>query len=163
MSTRTKSAETTGRIQVKNKPELIELLNRQLANLSDLYSQTKHSHWNVKGNNFIALHELFDKLAEEVEDKIDKVAERVGALGGYAKGTVRQVAEGSHLDEFPDGVTDSESILEILADAYATVGNSVRESIDQAEELEDANTADLFTEVSRSLDQSLYFLESHNV
>jgi starvation-inducible DNA-binding protein len=163
MTTQVKSTEITGRIQLKNKPELVDLLNQQLANLMDLYSQTKHAHWNVKGNNFIAIHELFDKLAEDVEERIDKIAERAVALGGYAKGTARLVAEASHLDEFPEGVTNSESTLEILADAYGVAGNSIRDSIEQAQELGDANTTDLFTEVSRTLDQSLYFLESHNV
>ncbi|QVL34573.1 DNA starvation/stationary phase protection protein Dps [Telmatocola sphagniphila] len=155
--------ETTSRIKVENREELIELLNQQLANLSDLYSQTKFAHWNVKGANFIAVHKLFDKLAEEVEDAIDEVAERAAALGGLAKGTSRMVAEFSQLGEFPEGTTDCMSVLEVVSEAYANVGNRMREAVTQADELKDANTTDLLTQVSRMLDESLYFLESHGV
>ena len=45
---------------------MIELLNQQLADTFDLYSQAKQAHWNVKGAQFFQLHELFDRLAEEL-------------------------------------------------------------------------------------------------
>src|SRR5262249_14337477 len=60
----------------------IELLNARLADCIDLQTQTKQAHWNVKGPHFIALHELFDKINEEVEDYVDEIAERAMQLGG---------------------------------------------------------------------------------
>ena len=155
--------ESLGRMQLEHKAELTDLLNQQLANLSDLYSQTKFSHWNVNGSNFIAVHKLFDELAEEVEEAIDEVAERLAAMGGVARGTTRMAAEHSQLEEFPDGDFDSMTVLENLAEAFGRTGNLVRDAIKQADELDDAGTVDLLAQTSRMLDESLYFLESHGV
>ncbi len=152
-----------GRIQLEHKAELIDLLNQQLANLSDLYTQTKFAHWNVKGANFIAVHKLFDELAEKVEEAIDEIAERSTAIGGVARGTARMAAENSQLEEFPEGDFDSMTVLEIVAEAFASVGNTMREAINQADEFDDAATTDLLTQTTRMLDESLYFLESHGV
>ena len=140
---------------------LVDLLNTNLATLSDLYSQTKHSHWNVKGPQFWSLHKLFDELAEGVEEHTDEVAERITAIGGIAKGTVRMAASGSKLKEYPEGVHFGMDVVKALADAFGVAANLTRDGIDAADKLGDANTADLFTQISRDLDQSLYFLESH--
>ena len=141
--------------------KLISLLNQQLADTFDLMAQTKFAHWNVKGPNFIALHKLFDKLAELLEKHVDTIAERATALGGVAMGTVRQTAAMSHTPEFPAGTYRSSDVVAALADRYAGVGRSSREAIDSADQLGDRDTADLFTKVSRDIDQSLYFLEAH--
>jgi starvation-inducible DNA-binding protein len=141
--------------------KLISLLNQQLADTLDLMAQTKFSHWNVKGSNFIGLHKLFDELAERVEEYVDTIAERATALGGVAMGTIRQAAAMSRTSEFPAGTFRSGDVVAALADRYAAVGKSSREAIDAANQLSDADTADLFTEVSRGIDQSLYFLEAH--
>ncbi len=140
---------------------VVAMLNRQLATLTDLYTQTKHAHWNVKGGNFWGLHTMFDTLAEGVEPFIDDAAERITALGGAAKGTARLAAANSRLDEFPDGVHAGLEVVAVLADRYAVAGKEARAGIAQADEHGDADTADLLTGVSRFLDKSLYFLESH--
>ena len=80
--------DTRNDLPAGSRTKVVELLNARLADAIDLGTQTKHAHWNVKGANFIALHELFDKLAESVEDQIDTIAERVTALGGRALGTI---------------------------------------------------------------------------
>src|SRR5687767_14692724 len=77
--------------------KLVEILNQQLADTFDLYSQSKQAHWNVKGPQFHQLHELFDDLAEELQGYTDLIAERATALGGTALGTVRMSAEASRL------------------------------------------------------------------
>jgi starvation-inducible DNA-binding protein len=152
---------TRNDIAAEARAKLVSLLNQHLADLFDLMSQTKFAHWNVKGPNFYQLHLLFDALAEKVEGHVDEVAERVTALGGVATGTARQSVASSRVPEFPAGVFKGNDVVAALADRFATVGNAVRAAIDQADELEDKDTADLFTEVSRDLDQSLYFLEAH--
>lgn len=143
-----------------DRAELVALLNQHLADLTDLHSHTKHAHWNAKGPTFIALHQLFDDLAEHREDEIDTVAERAVSLGGYARGTVRMTATATRLAEFPSAV-DGEVVVAALADRYAQVAAAVRRAIDESTRLGDADTADLFTEVSRSLDKDLWFLEAH--
>jgi starvation-inducible DNA-binding protein len=138
----------------------VELLNARLADAIDLQTQIKQAHWNVKGPNFIALHELFDKINEEVEDYVDDIAERAVQLGGVAEGTARMVAKRSSLSEYPNAV-DGRSHVEALSSVLAAFGKAVRKAIDQANELGDLDTADLFTEVSRGIDKWLWFVEAH--
>lgn len=141
--------------------KLIALLNQQLADTTDLRTQTKHAHWNVKGPNFIALHKLFDELAELLDGFADEIAERATALAGVATGTARAVAANSRVPEFPSDAFDWKAVVTALADRYANLAKSTREAIDASDELDDKDTADLFTEVSRGLDKSLWFLEAH--
>ncbi|GAB5492457.1 MAG: DNA starvation/stationary phase protection protein Dps [Phototrophicaceae bacterium] len=141
--------------------QLIELLNQHLADLFDLYSQTKQAHWNVRGIHFMQLHELFDELAGQLPEFTDMVAERANSLGGYAMGTARMSAENSRLPEFPTDVVDGTEMVEVLADRWATYAASARDAIAKAEELEDIDTSDLFTGISRAVDKSLWFIEAH--
>ena len=148
-------------IEAGNRAKVISILNQHLADTFDLMSQTKFAHWNVKGPTFIALHKLFDELAEELEEHVDEIAERTTALGGVAMGTARQAAAMSHTPEFPSGVHKSNDVVAALADRFAALGKSVRAAIDQSDELGDKDTADLFTEISRGVDKWLWFVEAH--
>jgi len=141
--------------------KLIAILNQRLADASDLKSQAKQAHWNVKGMNFIALHELFDQVATEVDTFVDDIAERVTTLGGTAMGTVRLAAGNSSLEEYPHEITDGSAHVDALSSVLADFGKKVRKNIDEAEELGDADTADIFTGISRSIDKLLWFVEAH--
>ena len=141
--------------------QAIELLNARLADAIDLQTQTKQAHWNGKGPHFIALHELFDKVNEDVEDYVDEIAERVVQLGGVAEGTARIAARRSSLSEYPANTVDGRSHVDALSSALAAFGKSARKGIDQANELNDLDTADLFTEISRGTDKWLWFVEAH--
>jgi starvation-inducible DNA-binding protein len=146
----------------KDKREkLIALLNSRLADASDLKSQTKQAHWNVKGMSFIALHELFDQIATAVEGHVDLIAERITTLGGTAMGTVRLAAENSNLSEYPHEITDGAAHVDALSTALADFGKLVRNGIDEAADLGDQDTADIFTEISRDIDKHLWFVEAH--
>jgi starvation-inducible DNA-binding protein len=139
----------------------IELLNARLADCKDLQTQIKQAHWNVKGPNFIGLHELFDKINEEVDEYVDEIAERAVQLGGVAEGTARVVALRSTLPEYPLNIADGHSHVEALSSALAAFGKSARKAIDDTDALGDKDTADLFTEVSRGIDKWLWFVEAH--
>lgn len=154
--------ETENDISAANRLELNALLNQRLASAVDLQSQMKQAHWNVKGPSFIALHELFDKVDEAVEAYVDMIAERVVQLGGIAEGTVRVAAARSRLPEYPMAIADGMAHVEGVARALSTFGQEIRASIDEANELDDADTADLFTEVSRGIDKWLWFVEAHS-
>jgi starvation-inducible DNA-binding protein len=156
-----KTFSTRVEIPAKDRTAIIAVLNQQLADTSDLYSQAKQAHWSLKGPDFIQLHELFDKLAEPLTDAIDDLAERITALGGTAIGTARQVAKVSRLPEYDFAVVEGMKVVETLADRFAHVANTTRKAIDLATDHKDAGTADLFTGLSRSLDKSLWFLEAH--
>ena len=148
-------------IPEKQRTALIALLNRRLADASDLKTQTKYAHWNVKGMNFIALHELFDEIAGHVEEHIDLIAERVTALGGVAHGTARQAVAGSGLGEYNLGAVSGEEHVAALSGQLAKFGNAVREGIDAADAQKDKATSDLLTEIVRQVDKDLWFLEAH--
>jgi starvation-inducible DNA-binding protein len=153
--------KTKNDIPEELRKQIIDILNARLADAMDLRSQAKQAHWNVKGMNFIALHELFDQVATGVEPMIDEIAERVTTLGGAAYGTVRVAAANSTLSEYPLEITSGEAHVEALSSALAAFGKSVRESIDQTANLQDADTADLFTGISREIDKFTWFVEAH--
>jgi starvation-inducible DNA-binding protein len=153
--------KTRNDLSVAARGEIAELLNARLADAIDLYLQTKQAHWNVRGPNFIALHELFDKLADEVSDYVDDMAERITALGGIAEGTIAAVGKRTQLKSYPIGAAHSKEHIDALANAYAAFGKSARQAIDQAGKAGDADTSDLFTGISRGVDKSLWLLEAH--
>ncbi len=140
---------------------VITVLNERLADAIDLQSQVKHAHWNVKGPQFIALHELFDKISDVLLEQIDDVAERITSLGGTAEGTVTVAAKRSKLKNYPLSITAGKDHLYYLSTQLAVFGKAVRAGIDDTAKLGDADTADLFTGVSRSIDKYLWFLEAH--
>src|SRR5260370_5868987 len=139
----------------------VELLNARLADCIDLQTQTKQAHWNVKGPQFIALHKLFDEINEDVEDYVDLIAERAVQLGGTVEGTARAAARRSSLSEYPLTITSGPEHVAALAGALAAFGKQARLGIGQADELGDADTADVFTEVSRGIDKWLWMVEAH--
>ncbi len=141
--------------------KVIAILNQRLADAADLKSQAKQAHWNVKGMNFIALHELFDQVATELDVHVDDIAERITTLGGTAMGTIRVAAQTSSLDEYPLEITDGAAHVDALSTALADFGKKVRADIDKTDELGDADTADLFTGISRAIDKQLWFVEAH--
>jgi starvation-inducible DNA-binding protein len=156
--------ETRNDLPAENREKLVELLNARLADTLDLYSQVKQAHWNVKGPDFIQLHELYDMVAETVLPFVDEIAERATALGGLATGTVRMAAEATSLDEYPLDGTEGQETVRLVADRLATYGAAAREAIETADsELGDMDTADLFTDISRAIDKHLWFVETHLV
>jgi len=153
--------KTKNDIAKGKREKLVEILNARLADSLDLKSQAKQAHWNVKGMSFIGLHELFDRVSVEAEAYTDTIAERITALGGTALGTVRVSANKSSLSEYPLEITDGADHVDALSTALADYGKKVRAGIDEADKLEDQDTADLFTEVSRGVDKLLWFVEAH--
>jgi len=148
-------------IEKGKREQIIGILNQRLADASDLKSQAKQAHWNVKGMNFIALHELFDQVSSELDPHVDDIAERITTLGGVALGTVRVAAQNSTLSEYPLEISDGAAHVDALSNALADFGKKVRADIDTTAELGDADTADLFTGISRSIDKLLWFVEAH--
>jgi len=157
----TQEIQTRIDIPAKTREQVSTMLNQQLADMFDLYSQTKQAHWNVKGSDFYQLHKLFDELAEELLEKIDLVAERVTALGGVALGTVHMSAQSSRLPEFPSRAVLSMSSVEVLAVRYASLAETTRSAINIASERGDETTANMLQDISHQLDKSLWFLEAH--
>jgi starvation-inducible DNA-binding protein len=153
---------TQNDIPENNRTKLVELLGSRLSSCIDLYMQTKQAHWNVKGPNFIALHQLFDTVGEGIQGSVDDLAERIVQLGGTAKGTLQVVGKETSLKAYPLEITSGTDHVEALASALAAFGSQARSAIALATELDDADTADLFTEISRGIDKQLWFVEAHS-
>ncbi len=145
----------------KTRRNVIVILNERLSDAIDLQSQVKQAHWNVKGPNFIALHELFDKISDAALEHIDDIAERITSLGGTAEGTVAVAAKRSKLKNYPLSITAGKDHLFYLSTQLSVFGKAVRSGIDETGELGDADTADLFTESSRGSDKNLWGREAH--
>jgi len=154
--------ETRNTLDSSVRADATELLNQSLADTTDLLTQTKYAHWNVKGPQFRMLHELFDEQAALLFEHADRIAERATALGGTATGTTRMAAASSRLDEFPTDAVNGVAVVGALADRYADHATYLRENIDTALDAGDAETSDLYTELARDVEKQLWFLEAHH-
>lgn len=152
---------TRNDLPAETRQTIATLLNERLADLIDLSLQAKQAHWNVKGSSFIALHELFDQVADFLPAFIDEVGERIVALGGTAEGTIGVVASRTSLPEYPTDITSGCDHVDRLAGALAAAGTQVRAGIGRATDCGDDGTADLLTSLSRELDKYLWFVEVH--
>ncbi len=152
---------TRNSLPEKVRIEMTTLLQERLTDSIDLMLQAKQAHWNVKGPNFIALHELFDKVYHDTEKFVDVIAERLVQLGGTARGTIRVAALQSSLPEYPADISSAKKHVAELAHAMSFYGELIRQAIARATQHEDASTADIFTEISRGTDSNLWFVEAH--
>lgn len=152
---------TKNSLPAETRREVCLLLNQRLADCVDLETQCKQAHWNVKGPNFIGLHELFDQIHAAVDDYADLIAERIVQLGGFAEGTAQIAAERSTLLDYPLGIASGNLHVAALSDALAEFGRVVRIAIDEMDALHDLDSADVLTEISRGLDKWLWFVEAH--
>lgn len=156
-----KNHPTINDVKSNAKSVAVELLNARVADCIDLALLTKQAHWNLKGREFIAVHEMLDGFRTQVDGFVDTMAERVTQLGGTALGTTQTTAKATTLAPYPVDIYGIPDHLHALIDRYGKAANNIRSSIDQAADAGDANTADIFTEVSRGLDKALWFLEAH--
>ncbi|HEY7234864.1 MAG TPA: DNA starvation/stationary phase protection protein Dps [Gemmatimonadaceae bacterium] len=152
---------TKNSLPADTRRQVCALLNQRLADCVDLETQCKQAHWNVKGPSFIALHELFDKVHEAVDEYADLIAERIVQLGGVAEGTARVAADRSTLIDYPLTIAGGDRHVAALSDALAEFGRTTRMGIDEMDDLHDADSADVLTEVSRGIDKWLWFVEAH--
>ena len=139
----------------------MQCLEARLADSLDLGLVTKQAHWNLKGPQFIGIHLMLDTFRGEQDEWTDSIAERIVQLGGTAKGTVQEIMSRTALKPYPTDIYKVADHLAALIERYAACANALRQNIDDTDEAGDADTADLFTEVSRGLDKQLWFLEAH--
>jgi len=157
----TKLFPTKNDLPEDKRVEVIGLLNQRLAEAIDLQTQCKQAHWNVKGPSFIGLHKLFDEVNADVETYVDLIAERVVQLGGIAEGTIGAVEQRSKLPDYPIGIATGAEHVAALSDALGAFGRAARITIEEMDELEDADSADMLSDISRGIDKWLWFVEAH--
>ena len=148
-------------LKANAKSAVIEILNARLADAIDLALITKQAHWNLKGPNFIAVHEMLDPMRAAIDLHVDVIAERIAQLDGIALGTSQVVSKATTLDAYPTDIRKVPDHLAALAQRFAALANQVREDIDATDEAGDADAADILTAFSRELDKDLWFIKSH--
>jgi starvation-inducible DNA-binding protein len=153
--------DTYNDLPPETRASVVELLNERLADVIDLELQAKQAHWNIKGPNFVGLHDLFDRVALLAREYADEIAERAVALGGVARGTIEEIAGQSTLPAYPLLVDDWVTHVRSIQAALATFGRAARRGIDEAALANDADTEDLFTAISRGVDKMLWMVEAH--
>jgi starvation-inducible DNA-binding protein len=140
---------------------VIQLLNQTLGCTVDLRSHVKQAGWNVRGQDFAPLQALFATMASELDAYADLVAERIAVLGGIAQGTAHTAAMQSRVAASPDSLVDGYAQVGALAERFAPYARAMRESIALAADVEDADTAAVYTDLSRGVDKQLWVLEAH--
>jgi starvation-inducible DNA-binding protein len=140
---------------------VITLLNQTLSCTVDLRSHVKQAGWNVRGTDFSPLQALFATMASELEVYADLLAERIAILGGMAMGTARTAAMQSTLPEYPATIVDGTAHVVALAERFANYATAMRGGIALAADVEDADSAAVYTDISRGVDKRLWVLEAH--
>ncbi len=148
-------------LSLRSREKAARLLNSRLADAIDLAMQIKHAHWNVRGPNFIALHDMFDRLHVEFLGHADTLAERATSLGATADGRLVSVTKRTTLPAYPNNAEGDADHLAAIAAGLAQFGGLVRVAIGETARLEDIDTSDVFTEISRAADKALWLIEAH--
>ncbi len=153
--------ETRIALSDETKKKVVEIMQKTLAAASDMYSQAKFAHWNVKGDNFYQLHLVFDHVAKIIGKQVDPIAERMTQLGGVANGTVRQAATCSNIPEYPVDTVAGMDHVRALADSLGAYCSDLRDASDEVEDAGDGPTSDFYNQLIVDAEEQLYFLESH--
>jgi starvation-inducible DNA-binding protein len=140
---------------------LIALLQQTLACTIDLRLQVKQAAWTVKGTDIFPLQALFTTMATELDHYTDLVATRIVALGGTPGGTARRAVAQSRLPEYPDALVGGTAHVQALVERLAHYAAALRTDIVHAMDVEDAGTANLYTEISRGVEVRLGGLDAY--
>ena len=150
-------------LPAKTRKAVIDMLAPLLADTLEVQSQVKQAHWNVKGPQFLPLHELFEKVAGELSEHADDLAERIVQLGGTAEGSARLTAKKTKAPTYPLSITSGKDHVEAVGTSLAHLAALARKLIEDTDDADDEVTSDLVTSVARSLDKLLWLVETHNL
>jgi starvation-inducible DNA-binding protein len=144
-----------------SKVVIAERLGAVLASTSALQLKTQNFHWNVTGQNFGALHELFEKQYNELFAAVDEVAERIRALGAVAPGSFAQFSELSEIKEAPAKPPADKTMIKVLADDNETLSKLCTEVGSFADDAGDTATGDLMNGRIHAHDKAAWMLRAH--
>lgn len=147
----------------KSRKAVIDLLTPFLADALEVQLHAKQAHWNVKGPQFLPLHELFEKVYDQLGEHADDVAERIVQLGGTAEASSRLVAKRTKAPSYPLSITTGKDHVEALSTSVAHLAAFTRKLIDETSDAGDEASSDLVTAMTRELDKLVWLIENHNL
>ncbi|MRX72399.1 DNA starvation/stationary phase protection protein [Bacillus lacus] len=141
-------------------PQLLNTVNKQVANWTVLYVKLHNYHWFVTGKDFFTLHEKFEELYTEAAVHIDELAERLLALEGKPVATMREILELSSIDE-ANGQETAEQMVEQVCSDFTQVAEELKEGMDLAAEVGDETTGDMLLAIHQSLEKHNWMLKAY--
>lgn len=152
--------ETNIGIPSDNAKNIVDILNRLLADEYVLYTKTRNYHWNVVGIQFNDLHKFFESQYSELDGIIDEVAERSKFLGGKTKATLSEFIGNSRIKEQPDTFPEAQTMLRNLLVDHESVIQTLRNDLETCTKLGDAGTADFLTGLMEQHEKMAWMLRS---
>lgn len=154
--------ETEIGIKPENLAEVAHSLNRLLADENVLYIKTRNAHWNVEGQDFHAQHKFFEEQYTQLEEIIDKVAERIRSLGHYAEATLQSFLKLTHLTEQTREKNDSSGFIKTLLEDHETIIIHIRENINRyANDWHELGSSDFITGLMEAHEKMAWMLRAH--
>lgn len=145
-----------------NRRTVVKELASILADEFVLYTKTRNAHWNVIGNDFAEKHKLFESQYEQLDNIIDKVAERIRALGHFVPSTPSEILASTNIKEEKFSSYNSSNIIAILLADHETIIRNLRNQLSFfANEQEDLGTSDFVTGLMLDHEKAAWFLRAH--
>jgi starvation-inducible DNA-binding protein len=139
--------------------EITQLVNKQVANWSVLFTKLHNYHWFVKGPEFFTLHEKFEELYNEAATHIDELAERLLAIEGKPVGTMKEILEISTIHE-AEGGESAEQMVKNIANDFSTLIEELKEGMEVAETAGDETTGDMLLAIHQSVEKHNWMLHA---
>jgi starvation-inducible DNA-binding protein len=140
--------------------QLTDVVNKQVANWSVLFTKLHNYHWFVKGPEFFTLHEKFEELYNEAATHIDELAERLLAIEGIPVGTMKEILEISSIQE-AEGKETAEQMVRSIASDFSSLIEELKEGMEIAENAGDETTADMLLAIHQSVEKHNWMLHAY--
>ena len=145
-----------------NTKEVASVLSKILADENLLYVKTKNAHWNIDGPDFYSMHTFFEIQFGELDELIDKVAQRIRSIGHYAPATLKSYLSLTHLTEETRAKNDSQGYINELLVNHEIIIMKLREYIHPfANDFKDLGTSDFITGLMETHEKMAWFLRAH--
>ena len=149
------------RVEQEKAEQIVDALNRDLADSYTLYHQLKKHHWNVEGAEFRDLHVFLGEAAMNVEGAADEIAERLQALGGAPVASMPKTAEMATVEPEGEDVYDIRTSLENDLEMYGDIIESLRDHIELATNLGDHATAQILRDILVQTEEDAHHIEHY--
>ncbi|MEH7414429.1 Dps family protein [Neobacillus drentensis] len=139
--------------------QLVNVLNKQIANWSVLYMKLHNYHWYVKGGQFFTLHAKFEEFYNEAGLHVDELAERLLSIGGNPVATMKECLELASIRE-ASGSESAEEMVQSIINDFSIVTGELKEGMSLAEELDDETTGDMLLAIHSGLEKHVWMLSA---